>query len=129
MLLKLDGLVNLLLGAVLVAAPMGSLSWLGLPDAGMRFYPSILGAVLFGIGLALLFEAKRGTTRRPGLGIAGAVLINFCGSLVLLGWLVFGRLDIPARGRAILWVVAVGVLAIGLSELRRGAFRRNVRRD
>jgi hypothetical protein len=117
-LLIIDGLVNLVLGAVLLAAPLGSLPLLGLPDPGTRFYATILGAVLFGIGLALLLEARRGTHPHPGLGLAGAVVINLCGGLVLAGWLVSGRLDVPARGATLLWALAIVVLAIGLLELR-----------
>jgi hypothetical protein len=118
LLLSLDAVVNLVLGAVLLAAPLGSLPLLGLPDPGTRFYATILGAVLFGIGLALLLEARRGTHPHPGLGLAGAVMINLCGGLALLGWLIFGRLDVPARGMTLMWLLVIVVLVIGLLELR-----------
>jgi hypothetical protein len=118
MLLKIDAGVNIALGAILLWAPLGSLAWLGLPDAGPHFYAMILGAVLLGVGLALLLEVWRGTRQHAGLGLAGAVMINLCGGLALLGWLIFGKLVLPLRGAMILWVLAILVLAIGILEWR-----------
>lgn len=57
-------------------------------------YPSILGAVLVGIGVALLIQNKS----ESGLSLAGAVAINLCGGIVLAFWLSFGFLALPTRG-------------------------------
>jgi hypothetical protein len=78
---------------------------------------SILGAVIFGIGLALLFELAGHAKGFRGLGLGGAILINFVGSLVIFFWLTFGSLDIPLKGRMVLWVVGVIVFLIGIVEL------------
>jgi hypothetical protein len=51
-----------------------------------------------------------------GLGLAGAVAINLCGGGVLLLWLVAGDLEIPVRGRIILWTVAIVVLLLSIVE-------------
>ena len=48
-LLAVDGVVNLVLGAALLLFPAGLVEILGLPPAGTCFYASILGAVIFGI--------------------------------------------------------------------------------
>ena len=55
-LLTVDAIVNLVLGSLLIVFPTGLVSLLGVPAAEPAFYPSILGAVLFGIGIALLIE-------------------------------------------------------------------------
>ena len=86
---------------------------LGIPNAEPSFYPSILGAVLFGIGLALLIQKRRG----GGLGLPGAVVINLCGALALAGWLVFGSLSLPTRGLLLLWGLVVLLVGISTVEL------------
>ena len=117
-LLLVDAIANLVLGALLLGFPLGLGESLGLPKAATGFYPSILGAVIFGIGISLLF-ARAG---RPGLGIDGAIAINLIGAGVLVVWLLTQPLDIPTRGVVTLWIVAGVVLAIGLVEFyhRRG---------
>ena len=114
-LLRADALINLLLGATLVFFPRGLVTALGIPDAEVAFYPSILGAVLFGIGIALWIEHLRGSS---GLGLAGAISINLCGGVVLAAWLLFGSLSLPLRGRLLLWGLVVLLSGISVLELR-----------
>lgn len=116
-LLLIDCTVNLLLGGLLLLFPLGIIDLLGLPQTNTYFYPSILGAVLFGIGLALMFELVGHAKGFHGLGLGGAILINLVGSLVLILWLLFGSLDIPMKGRIILWMVGLIVFIIGIIEL------------
>lgn len=113
-LLTADAVINLALGALLLVFPTGLVSALGIPAAEPAFYPSILGAVLFGIGIALVVERVRGAS---GLGLAGAISINLCGGLVLAGWLVFGALALPLRGRLLLWALVVVLVGISSLEL------------
>jgi len=75
-LLALDGMVNILLGLFLLFFPAGLVNFLGLPQEINYFYASILGAVLFGIGIALFQERSRREKGSAGLGLAGAVIIN-----------------------------------------------------
>lgn len=116
-LLIIDGIVNLLLGVLLLLFPFGLAQQLGLPIPDTQFYPSLFGAVLFGIGIALLIEAYGTPSGIRGLGLAGAIAINFCGAGVLILWLLLIPLDLPLRGQIILWTIAITVLAIGLWEL------------
>jgi hypothetical protein len=116
-LLAIDALVNLLLGGILLGFPAGFVGFLGLPSTNTYFYASILGAVIFGIGIALAAELYGAPHGVRGLGLGGAIAINLCGGGVLAGWLVFVPLDIPCRGFIVLWSVAVLVLGIGLAEL------------
>ena len=116
-LLILDCVVNLLLGMLLLLFPIGIIDLLGLPETNTNFYPCILGAVIFGIGLALLSELVGYAKNFRGLGLGGAILINLVGSIVLIIWLLFGSLSIPLRGQIILWTVGLVVFLIGIVEI------------
>jgi hypothetical protein len=116
--LAIDGIVNILLGLILLCFPFGLDKILGLPIPDTYFYPIILGGMLFGIGIALLVEMLGVHKNIRGLGIAGAIVINYCGGLTLLIWLLFFPLNIPLHGSIILWIVAVVVLLIGIIETK-----------
>lgn len=116
-LLFIDGIVNLLLGVLLLLFPLGIATILGVPVPDTDFYPTILGAVLLGIGIALLIDVLGQPHGLSGLGIAGAIAINFCGAGVLTLWLIFAPLGLPSRGYVVLWAIAVVVFAIGFVEL------------
>jgi len=111
LLLFIDTVINLVLGCLLVTFPGSVVSALGVPGAESAFYPSILGAVLLGIGIALLIEIVKGR----GLGLMGAVSINLCGGIVLGGWLLFGGLHLSVRGYVFLW--ALVALLVGVSAI------------
>jgi hypothetical protein len=123
-LLILDAVVNLLLGVLLLCFPFGIASWLGVPEGGSNVYPIILGAVLFGIGAALLLEAQGDQKGIRGLGLEGAIAINFCGAGALAVWLLLVPVDIPLRGYVVLWTIAISVLVIGIVELVHQVRRR-----
>ena len=116
-LLLIDGIVNLFLGMLLLLFPFGIAQLFGVPQPNSNFYPTILGAVIFGIGIALLLEAYGKPSGIHGLGIAGAVAINFCGAGVLTLWLISDPFNLPLRGYIILWTIAIVVLALGFIEL------------
>ena len=90
------------------------MSALGIPNSDMLFYPTILGALLVGIGLALLIERVRGS---GGLGLLGAVTINLAGGIVLAYWLLSTTLALPFRGRLILWAIVLILVGIRSFEL------------
>jgi hypothetical protein len=123
-LLVIDGVVNLALGIVLALFPQGFAELVGVPIPSSSFYPSILGGVLIGIGLALFVQRFWGRSGVTGLGLEGAIVINLCGAGVLLVWLIAGHLSLPIRGYLSLWAVAILVLGIGGAEIVLGA-RRN----
>jgi hypothetical protein len=112
-LLVIDGFVNLLLGLVLVLGPTGLIGMLGLPGGGEFFYTTVLGAVLIGIGIALLLSLKE----YSGLGLLGAIAVNLCGSTAVALWLLVGPRSISPLGAALLWTVAIGVFVIAVAEL------------
>ncbi len=55
-LLAADSVINLILGLLLLLFPAGILELLGLPPTNTYFYSSILGGVIFGIGVSLGLE-------------------------------------------------------------------------
>jgi hypothetical protein len=115
--LLIDSLVNFVLGVLLVTFPKSVVHALGVPTTDMAFYPSVFGGVLLGIAVALVVEHFRKRPSPIGLGLAGAVSINLCGATVLIGWLIWGELDMPLRGRIFLWVLSAGLFLISGSEL------------
>jgi hypothetical protein len=116
-LLLVDGFANLVLGILLLLFPLGLAELFGVPVPKNNFYPTILGGVILGIGIALLIERFGFDKQIRGLGLGGAIAINICGSLVLLGWLIIAPPVIPMRGIFVLWIIALVVLGIGFVEL------------
>jgi hypothetical protein len=121
-LLKVDAAINLILGILLMAFPAGLVKALGIPMEVPAFYATILGGVLFGIGLALLMECYWKSERFKGLGLGGAIAINLCGGGVLAIWLLSEELSLPLRGTMVLWLLVL--LLIGLSILEGAAHLR-----
>jgi hypothetical protein len=113
-LLLVDSIINVFLGIVLLAYSKPLVEFFGLPISYNNFYPNILGAILFGIGIALFIEYRR-KDDFIGLGLGGAISINMMGGIVLFLWLVLGNLNIPMHGTIILWIL--DVILIGISSL------------
>ena len=113
-LILVDSITDLFLGGVLLAYSEPVIKFFGLPATDLYFYPNILGAVLFGIGIALFIEYKR-KDDFIGLGLGGAVIITMLGGIVLFLWLVFGCMAIPIKGRIILWIL--DILLVGISSM------------
>ncbi len=126
-LLKVDAAINLILGVLLMAFPEGLVKALGIPMEVPAFYATILGGVLFGIGLALLIECYVKSSRFSGLGLGGAIAINLCGGGVLAIWLIGDTLSLPLHGQILLWCLVL--LLIGLSLLEGIAHLRNETTD
>ena len=116
-LLILDGIINLALGVLLLLVPFGIASLLGVPEPASYLYPCVLGGVLLGIGIALILEARGEPRGIRGLGLVGAIVINFCGAGTLLVWLLMSPHDLPIRGQILLWSIAVVVILVGVVEL------------
>ncbi len=115
-LLTIDGIINLVLGLLLIAFSTPLVEALGIPDAP-GFYPNILGGVLFGIGIALFLEKRNQGPLGSGLGLNGAAAINICGGLVLAGWLIFGDLSLPLYSSVLLWTLVLLLVGISSAEL------------
>jgi MFS family permease len=119
--LIIDAVINFALGILLVLLipfPDRITQLLGVPAVENGFYPGIFGGVLIGIGIALVLESRRKDPGQlVGLGLGGAIAINLSGGAVLLGWLLFGKLELPLRGSVFLWIIAVALVAVSTVEL------------
>ena len=107
--IMIDAVIDLVLGFVLAAFPIDVIELVGAPPVVNTFYITMLGAVIIGIGIALLVEYFGGPNGPYGLGLAGAIAIDMCGAIALSLWLAFGDLALPERGQIILWTL-VGIL-------------------
>jgi len=124
-LLIIDGMINLALGILMLFFPTQTIHTFDLPKANINFYINILGGVLFGIGVALLLERFSDRLHVSGLGIAGAVAINLCGSGVLIAWLLFGNLNLTLGGNILLWSIALIVLGVAIIEIVSKSWKEN----
>ena len=114
-LLEIDGVGNVLLGLPLLLFPQVVSRVIGVPYSGESFYPVSLGAILVGIGIALLMERFKPSIR--GLGLGGAISINLTFGVVLAAWLLLTRPALPLRGASLLWGLVVVLVGISLSEI------------
>ncbi len=115
--LLVDAAINLALGLLLIFFSPAIIRFFGVPDTDTYFYPNILGAILFGIGIALIVEFFRKKEGLVGLGLGGAVSINLSGGIVLALWLLFGGLSIPLHGAIFLWFLVFVLVFISGAEL------------
>ncbi len=116
-LLIVDGFINLALGILMLFFPTQMIQAFDLPKVDNNFYINLLGAVLFGIGIALLLERFSNQLHMSGLGIAGAIAINIFGSGTLIAWLLFGNLNLSLGGSILLWSIATIVLGVAIIEI------------
>ncbi len=116
--LLIDASINFILGVLLLAYSPKLVKFLGVPYSDSSFYPNILGAVFLGIALALIIEAyRKHVDRYVGLGLIGAICINLSGGLVLLLWIVFGKLKQPLTGSIFLWALDILLVVVSSIEL------------
>ena len=125
LLLVTDSVINLVLGILLLFFPTPMMKAFDLPKAENNFYINLLGGVLFGIGVALLLERFSDKLHLSGLGIAGAIAINLCGSGVLIAWLLFGDLSLSPSGSIFLWSIALIVLGVAIIEIFSKSWKEN----
>lgn len=130
-LLILDAIINFVLGVLLllsIAYADQLTNFLGVPEIDQAFYPSILGSIFVGLGVSLVIESKRTKDEHMvGLGLAGAITINLCGGIVLIGWLIFGNLELPVRGNLFLW--SISLLLVGISSIEVIAQRMKLKNE
>ncbi|WP_153639479.1 hypothetical protein [Prolixibacter sp. NT017] len=108
--LIVDAVIDGLLGIALLLFSPEVWEFTGIPGAYSRFYPNLLGAVLLGICISLIIEARRKQKEAsPGLGFRGSLAINFSAGVILSLWLIFGHLPIPFKG-----IIVLGVLSLFL---------------
>jgi hypothetical protein len=122
LLLVVDAVVNLILGGLLIWYPKSLVDAMGLHTPSPRFFSTILGGVLVGIGVALILEDRRTGNSPVGIGLGGAIAINLCGATALAASLLTAQLSLTPFGGIFLWgLVLILVIVSGLewANLRR----------
>lgn len=90
-----------------------------MPKFDLSFYPSILGSILLGIGIALLMDFnQQRDDLDPGLGLRGAIAINLCGGAALYGWLILRDLQLLTLGGSFLYGPKILLIEVSLLKLR-----------
>jgi hypothetical protein len=115
--LLIDAMVNFSLGMLLVIFPADIFQFIGLQVTDHAFYPTILGAVLIGIAVALIIEFNRKPAGMVGLGLGGAIAINLCAAFVLVFWLFNGKLRVSLFGHITLWILLIILVVISVFEI------------
>ena len=110
-----DAALRLMLGALLVLAPRLTLSALGLPKSAETFWPRLLGAVLLAVAAGTVIDVRWPGKGGPSLG--GLVALNVAASFALATGLVVGHLEIPKRGRLLMWLAAILSALLALVQL------------
>jgi hypothetical protein len=123
LLLVTVGIVNLILGVLLLFFPAQLMLALDLPGVESFFNVNLMGGVLFGIGAASLVERYSHHFQMRGLGNGGAILVKICGAGVPVFWLFFGNMDLSVGGSLFLWSIAIIVLGEGNIEMISGSWR------
>ena len=113
-LIELDGYGNIILGLPLLLVPNKVSNFFGL-SMDQPLYPILLGAILIGIGIALLLECY--SKKHQGLGIAGAICINLTVGIILGFWLILNHSVLSNHGYIVLWFLVVILIGIGSIEL------------
>jgi hypothetical protein len=110
-----DAGLRLTLGALLVLAPRMTLSALGLPKAAETFWPRLLGTMLLALAAGAVVDVRWPGKGGPSLG--GLVAINVATSFALATGLVVGQLEIPKRGRLLMWLAVILSALLALTQL------------
>ena len=110
-----DAGLRLVLGALLVLAPRATLSALGLPKSVETFWPRLLGTFLLALAAGAIIDVRWQGKGGPSLG--GLVALNVATSFALATSLVVGQLEIPRRGRFLMWLAAILSALLALVQL------------
>lgn len=114
-LLWIETLLKLSAGLILVLAPLSAIRLFGLPPSNTSFWPRLLGALLIGVAGALFLEGGRPGSH--GLGLAGCVVVNLAGAVMMGTLLVMDAGPPSARGRGLVWMVLVILLILSVLEM------------
>jgi hypothetical protein len=103
-------------GLVLVLLPLTALRFVGMQRPETGFWPRLLGGIVLGIA-AGVFITLRFPEARGGIGPAGLVAVNLAGAAMLIAPLIMGTAAPTRRGRAVIVLGAVTLLALAFLEI------------
>lgn len=104
------------LGLLLALLPFSTLRVFGLDRPPTRFWPRLTGFVLLGIAIATLIPVLS-ITAKGGIGPAALVAINLTTASGCLVALVMGDAAPFRRGRVLILILGLMLLALGFLEI------------
>jgi len=108
--------IKAIAGGLLFLAPLTTSTLLGLERPSTGFWPRLLGAMTVGIAagvwIGLQFSAARGA-----IGPGGLIAINFATAAALIAALILGTAAPSRRGKLVIVIVAVLLLALAFLEI------------
>ena len=108
--------IKAIAGALLFLAPLTTSTLLGLERPSTGFWPRLLGAMTLGIAagvwIGLQFPAARGA-----IGPGGLIAINFATAAALIAPLILGTAAPSRRGKLVVVIVTVLLLALAFLEI------------
>ncbi len=118
-LLWLETLLKGGIGLVMLFVPITAAKVAGLPHGNTAFWPRLFGAALLGIAAAFAVEGY--TQLNPkvtasGLGLGGAIMINFITVLSLIGTIIFKGVT-TRRGLLLIWSLSLMLTFLMLFEI------------
>lgn len=114
-LLLTEIVLKLSIGGLLALFPRTVAHLLGLHRVSETFWPRMCGALLLGLAAATALE-QIGASQN-GLGLAGHVVANLLGALMLFALLVLGRAAPTRRGRILVGLAAAFLSLLAMVEL------------
>lgn len=106
---------RLVIATLLLIVPRLTASTFGLPRITETFWPRMLAAILLAIAAGTIIDGRWPGKGGPALG--GLATLNAAASFALATALVVGQLEIPKRGRLVLWLIALGSAVLALLQL------------
>lgn len=117
LLLKVHLALYALLIVLLLFIPSLTIRALGLPPAPAAFWPRLVGGLLLAISVAAIASDQGWMKPGTGIGIGAFVAINLTLAFVLASLLAVGGQVPTRRGRAVLWLLAIVMAALGFTEI------------
>lgn len=118
-LLWLETLLKGGIGLVMLFAPLTAARLAGLPHGNTAFWPRLFGAALLAMAAAFAFEGYTHLNPKvsaTGIGLGGAVVINFVTILSLIGTIIIGSVT-TRRGLALIWSMFLALIFLTLFEI------------
>lgn len=118
-LLWLETLLKGGIGLVMLFTPLTAAKLAGLPHGNTAFWPRLFGAALLGIAAAFAFEGYtklNSNVSATGIGLGGAVIINFVTILSLVGTIILQGVT-TRRGLLLVWSLTLMLIFLMLFEI------------
>jgi len=118
-LLWLETLLKGGIGLVMLFTPLTAAKLAGLPHGNTAFWPRLFGAALLGIAAAFAFEGYtklNSNISATGIGLGGAVIINFVTILSLVGTIILQGVT-TRRGLLLVWSLSLMLIFLMLFEI------------